>query len=384
MLPAARRRAAEMDQRGALYPWRTITGEEASAYYPAGTAQYHIDAAIAHAVDRYVAATGDTGFLVEHGAEMLVEIARLFADLGVLRPGRSARASTSTGSPGPTSTPPSSTTTCTRTSWPGSACGSRPMRSRRSEQIDPAKHAELVERIGLERRLRSTSGAGPPMRCTSATTCELGIHPQDAAFLSHERWDFDSVPAHRYPLLLNFHPLVIYRHQVLKQADVVMAMFLRGESFDPDDQRRNFDYYDALTTGDSSLSACVQSIVAAQVGHLPLALDYFEQSLYLDLADTHRNTNDGVHIANAGGVWAALVHGFGGVRDTPGALRVSPRLPAGWDGLRFRLRRGGADISVAVDCAGAVVTVLSGECPVANGDAVTVLAAGESLRLDGA
>jgi alpha,alpha-trehalose phosphorylase len=382
MLPAARRRAAEMDQRGALYPWRTITGEEASAYYPAGTAQYHIDAAIAHAVDRYVAATGDTGFLVEHGAEMLAEIARLFADLGVYDhadpPGFHLHGVTGPDEYTAVVDDNLYTNVMARFSLRLAADAIETV-----QRIDPARHAELVERIGLERHeIAEWRRAADAMHI--GYDVRRGIHPQDAAFLSHARWDFENVPAHRYPLLLNFHPLVIYRHQVLKQADVVMAMFLRGESFDPDDQRRNFDYYDALTTGDSSLSACVQSIVAAQVGHLPLALDYFEQSLYLDLADTHRNTNDGVHIANAGGVWAALVHGFGGVRDTPGALRVSPRLPAGWDGLRFRLRRSGADISVAVDCAGAVVTVLSGECPVANGDAVTVLAAGESLRLDGA
>ena len=322
MLPAARRRAAEMDQRGALYPWRTITGDEASAYYPAGTAQYHIDAAVAHAVDRYVAATGDTGFLVEHGAEMLAEIARLFADLGVYDqadpPGFHLHGVTG----------PDEYTAVVDDNLYTNVMAQFSLRLAADavetvQRLEPAKHAELVDRIGLThdeiagwRRAADAMHIGYDVR--------RGIHPQDATFLTHARWDFDAVPAHRYPLLLNFHPLVIYRHQVLKQADVVMAMFLRGESFDPDDQRRNFDYYDALTTGDSSLSACVQSIVAAQVGHLPLALDYFEQSLYLDLADTHRNANDGVHIANAGGVWAALVHGFGGVRDD---ARRAPHQP---------------------------------------------------------
>ncbi len=149
---------------------------------------------------------------------------------------------------------------------------------------------------------------------------EFGIHPQDVNFLEREVWDFASTPADKYPLLLHFHPLVIYRHQVLKQADVVLAMFLRGKHFPEEQKRRNFDYYDPLTTGDSSLSACVQSIVAADVGYDDLAFDYFNQSLYLDLADTHGNTCDGVHVANAGGVWAAVVYGFAGMIDREGEL----------------------------------------------------------------
>ena len=173
---------------------------------------------------------------------------------------------------------------------------------------------------------------------------ELGINPQDDAFLGHEPWDWEGTPDDKYPLLLNFHPLVIYRHQVLKQADVVMAIFLRSDDFPPDVQRRNFDYYDAITTGDSSLSACVQSIMAAEVGHLELATSLLPTSrCMLDIADTHGNTVDGAHIANVGGVWAGLVHGFAGVRDSGEHLRLAPRLPAGWTAMRFRLQRRGSD-----------------------------------------
>jgi alpha,alpha-trehalose phosphorylase len=211
---------------------------------------------------------------------------------------------------------------------------------------------------------------------------ELGINPQDDAFLDHEPWDWEGVPDEQYPLLLNFHPLVIYRHQVLKQADVVLANFLRGDEFAADLQRRNFDYYDAITTGDSSLSACVQAIMAAEVGHLELATEYFEQSLYLDIADTHGNTVDGAHIANVGGVWAALVHGFGGVRDTGGHLRVAPRLPAGWRSMRFRLHRRGSDIAIALDADGATVTVETGDAvAVKTASGVRQLAKGGSVRI---
>ena len=213
---------------------------------------------------------------------------------------------------------------------------------------------------------------------------DLGINPQDDAFLDHEAWDWDGTPADKYPLLLNFHPLVIYRHQVLKQADVVLVNFLRGDEFAPDLQRRNFDYYDPITTGDSSLSACVQSIMAAEVGHADLAMHYFRESLFLDIADTHGNTVDGAHIANVGGVWACLVHGFAGVRDSGTHLRIAPRLPAGWTAMRFKLHRRGGDIAIAVDTTGATVTVESGEPLAILADGViTEVAPGSSLRISG-
>ena len=141
----------------------------------------------------------------------------------------------------------------------------------------------------------------------------LGIHPQDSHFLEREMWDLERTPADRQPLLLNYHPLVIYRFQVLKQADVVLALFLQGEEFSVEEKKADFDYYDPITTGDSTLSAVVQSIIAAEVGYHDLALRYFHDALYVDLANRHANTADGVHVASTGGVWSALASGFGGL-----------------------------------------------------------------------
>ncbi|MGM0818263.1 MAG: glycosyl hydrolase family 65 protein, partial [Actinomycetota bacterium] len=126
--------------------------------------------------------------------------------------------------------------------------------------------------------------------------------------------------------------------QVIKQADVVLAMFLLDDEFDPDVKRRNFDYYDPLTTGDSSLSAAIQSIVAAEIGNEAKALEYFDYALMMDLADLAGNVSDGAHIASAGGAWQALAFGFAGVRDSGGQLRIDPRLPSSWSRLRVPLR----------------------------------------------
>ena len=380
MLNAARERAAELSEQGALFPWRTINGEEASAYYAAGTAQYHINAAVAFALERYLNATGDIEFLRDEGAEILVETARMWSDLGFYAHNGAERFHIH-GVTGP-----DEYTTVVNDNLYTNVMARFNLRYAAQtvellEEWSPDAFTALQHRTGVTaEELVAWRRAADAMYLPYDE--ELGIHPQEESFLARERWDFDHTPPDKYPLLLHFHPLVIYRHQVLKQADVVLAMFLQGRHFDKDQKRRNFEYYDPLTTGDSSLSAAVQSIVAADVGHHDLAYDYFEQALYLDLADTHGNTADGIHIANAGGVWAALVHGFAGMVDTGLLLRFEPRLPDQWNGLRYRLRRHGSDLLINVDRAGCTVEVVAGEpVPVEVDGTVVMVAEGESVRV---
>ncbi len=185
----------------------------------------------------------------------------------------------------------------------------------------------------------------------------MGIHPQDEGFLNHEVWDFAGTPPDHYPLLLHYHPLVIYRHQVLKQTDVVFAMFLLGEYFTPDQKRRNFDYYDPLTTGDSSLSACIQSIVAAELDYKTKALEYWKYALLMDLADVGGNVKDGCHIASLGGSWMAVVYGLAGMRDRGGQLSFHPRSYV--ERLRFSLTIRGQQLEVRIE-KGVVTYLLHG------------------------
>jgi alpha,alpha-trehalose phosphorylase len=207
----------------------------------------------------------------------------------------------------------------------------------RLEVERPEAHAALSLELGLDR-------SEPDSWTRAAAAMHIphdrgrDITPQDDTFLSREPWDLDGTPADKFPLLLHYHPLAIYRHQVLKQADVVMAMFLVGNEFSVEQKRRNFEYYDPLTTGDSSLSASIQSIVAAEIGDFRAAGRYFDFALLMDLADAGGNVSDGVHIASSAGVWMALVFGFGGVRDHEGRLSIEPRLPLRWRSLSFPLR----------------------------------------------
>jgi alpha,alpha-trehalose phosphorylase len=176
-----------------------------------------------------------------------------------------------------------------------------------------------------------------------------GVHPQADGFTDHQVWDFKGTRPDQYPLMNHFPYFQLYRKQVIKQADLVLALFLRGESFTPEEKARNFAYYERLTVRDSSLSACLQSVMAAEIGHLDLAYDYLAEAALIDLANLHDNTGDGLHIASLAGVWTALVAGFGGMRVSRGELRFAPRLPEGINRLRlnilYRGRRVGLDIT---------------------------------------
>jgi alpha,alpha-trehalose phosphorylase len=201
----------------------------------------------------------------------------------------------------------------------------------------PDEHAALVDELEVgPEEVRAWERAAAAMHVPYDEN--RGIHPQDSSFLEREVWDLEATPPERFPLLLHYHPLVIYRRQVIKQADVVLAMFLLGDEFSEQEKRANFEYYERLTTGDSSLSASVESIVAAEIGEQEKALEYFRYALLMDLADAAGNASNGVHIASAGGVWQALVFGFGGVRDFGGTLTIDPRLPREWNSMDFSLR----------------------------------------------
>jgi alpha,alpha-trehalose phosphorylase len=344
MLGAARRRAQEVGHTGALYPWRTINGEEASAFYAAGTAQYHINADIAYAMHQYNRVTGDLGFLLDQGAEVLVETARFWMRLGFFSERRDGQFCIH-GVTGPDEY----TTVVDNNAYTNlMAKENLEVATRIVEWLqgaDPAAHADLVAATGL--RAAEVDGWRRASELMYVPRDErVGVVLQDDRFLDRKRWDFDGTPPDKHPLLLHYHPLEIYRHQVIKQTDVVLATYLVGRGFNTDEKRRTFDYYDPLTTGDSSLSACVQSVMASEVGYAGLAFGYFLDACAVDVLDLHDNTADGIHIASCGGTWLALVAGFGGLRDADGELRFSPRLPAEWDRLAFRVQVRGQLIEV--------------------------------------
>jgi alpha,alpha-trehalose phosphorylase len=348
-LSLARERAAMLGLKGAAFPWRTIHGQECSGYWPAGTAAFHINADIADAVVRYQAASEDEDFEQEVGLELLVETARLWRSLGHHDPAGRFRIDGVTG--------PDEYSAVADNNVFTNLMAQRNLRAAATAAERYAKHAA---ELGVDdEESAAWRDAAEAMMIPYDQT--LGVHPQADGFTDHQRWDFEALKPEDFPLLLHFPYFDLYRKQVVKQADLVLAMHVRGDAFSHEEKARNFAYYEPITVRDSSLSACTQAVLAAEVGHMDLAYDYFSEAALMDLEDLEKNTRDGVHIAALAGTWIAAVAGLGGMRDHDGELTFAPRLPQSLSRLAFRLIYRGRRLMVEVDREHARYSLLEGE-----------------------
>jgi alpha,alpha-trehalose phosphorylase len=345
-LDKARERARTLHLDGAAFPWRTINGEECSGYWPAGTAAFHVNADIADAVIRYHDATRDDEFDAEIGVEILVETARLWRSLGHHDRAGGWHISGVTG--------PDEYSAVADDNVYTNLMAERNLRA----AVAAARHyPERAEALAVtDDEIEAWQRAADNV--VIVYDAELGVHEQSAGFTRHAEWDFEHTPPDAYPLLLHYPYFDLYRKQVLKQADLVLAMQTRGDRFTPEQKARNFAYYEALTVRDSSLSACTQAVLAAEVGALDLAYAYAAEAAFMDLHDLERNTRDGLHMASLAGAWIALVNGFGGMRDHDnGRLVFAPRLPEGLTRLSFTIRHLGYRLRVTAEGATATYTL---------------------------
>ena len=363
-LDAARNRAKQLGLEGAAFPWRTIHGEEASGYWPAGTAAFHIAGDIADAVIRYQHATRDEDFASTVGLELLVETARLWRSLGHHDASGAFRIEGVTG-------PDEYSAIADNNVYTNLMA----QRNLRAAAAASSKYSAGAEELGVDtEEAASWRDAAEDMFIPYDE--ELGVHPQSENFTEHARWDFSAYGPDRYPLLLHAPYFDLYRKQVVKQPDLVLAMFVRGDYFSPEEKSRNFDYYEKITVRDSSLSACTQAIVAAEVGHVGLAYDYYGEAALMDLEDREQNTKDGVHIASLAGAWLGAVAGWGGMRDHDGQLCFAPRLPEAITRVAFRILYAGRSIRVDITTNQTTYELL-------EGDPLTVQHDGGDVKIDG-
>ncbi|MBB1156391.1 glycoside hydrolase family 65 protein [Amycolatopsis dendrobii] len=344
----AKERATQLGLRGAAFPWRSINGAECSAYWPAGTAAFHVSADIADAVVRYVNATQDEHFERTCGAELLLETARLWASLGHFDHHGHFRIDGVTGPDEYSAVADNNvyTNLMARRNLLAAAEVCR-------------RHPDVAEQFEVDApEIDSWRAAADAMALPYDQ--ELGVHPQSEGFLQHDEWDFAATDEDFYPLLLNYPYFDLYRKQVVKQADLVLALHLCGDSFSPEEKARDFAYYEARTVRDSSLSAGTQAVIAAEVGHLRLAYDYLAEAALTDLHDVHNNVRNGLHMASLAGAWQAAVAGFGGFRDYGGQLSFAPRLPDELGGLTFRLAFRETRFQVSIRHGAATYRVLNG------------------------
>ena len=357
-LDRARARAQTLGLQGAAFPWRTIAGDECSAYWPAGTAAFHVNADIAYAVERYRAATGDEAFDRDVGTELLVETARLWLSLGHHDRHDVWHIDGVTGPDEYSALADDNVFTnlmaARNLRAAAEACERHPERAQgldvTAEEVAAWRHA--ADRVAIP------------------YDEELGVHEQSEGFTRYREWDFRDA---RFPLFLHAPYGELYSSQVAKQADLALALHWCGDAFTAEEKARDVDYYERRTVRDSSLSACTQAVVCAEVGHLDLAYDYATEAALIDLRDLHRNSRDGLHMASLAGAWSALVEGFGGLRENLGTLCFDPALPRGIERLAFHLRWQGALLHVTVTHQEAVYA--------AEGAALVLHVAGEPVEV---
>lgn len=355
ILDAARENAKILGHsKGALYSWRTIMGKECSGYYPSGTAQYHINGDIAYSVVAYYLATKDLDFIAEKGAEIIFETARLWLDVGNFYRGKFVINAV---------TGPDEYTCMVNNNYYTNVSAQYNLRWAQKfyALLDAAgKLSSVKNKIGLkEEELTEFHKAEESMFLPYDK--ELGINPQDDSFLTKPVWDIKNTPKNKFPLLLHYHPLMLYRYQVCKQADTVLAHFIFEDAQPLETIQKSFEYYEKVTTHDSSLSTCIYSIVASKLGQKDKAYSYFGDSAKLDLFNTHNNTKDGIHTANMGGNYMAVVYGFAGLRLKENGIHFNPLLPDKWNGYKFKINYEGSQIQVDVDCTGTTFKLMCGE-----------------------
>ncbi|MGF7120859.1 glycoside hydrolase family 65 protein [Rhodococcus sp. BE178] len=336
-LGMARARARQLGFDGAAFPWRTITGKECSGYWPAGAAAFHVNAAVAHAVSGYLRADGNPDFELTVGLDLLVESARLWHSLGYFDEDGRFRIDGVTG--------PDEYSALVRNNLYTNLMA-RENLTAAVEIVE--RHRDRMPDLGVtDEEIGGWRTAAD--RMFVPYDARRGVHPQSSGFTDRQVWDFAGTPPEHYPLLLHYPYFDLYRKQVVKQADVVLAMQWVPDAFTAEERARNFAYYERLTVRDSSLSACSQAVVAADVGALDLAYAYLGETALIDLLNLEHNTSDGLHLASLAGIWIALVQGFGGARRRRAGLTFRPALPRGIDRLAFGVAAAGCRLRVEID-----------------------------------
>lgn len=360
-LEQARKRARILGhEKGALYPWRTINGEEASTYYPLGTAQYHINADIAYALSLYLQVTGDVEYLKEKGAEILIETARVWADVGSFAECRDGKYCICDV------TGPDEYNVLVDNNFYTNLMARENLRHGVETVEYLEKNApECLKR--LEEKLDfSVEETGLWKKIVENMYFPYDekrkIYPMDDGFMMRKPWDETKIPPEKRAWLYeNYHPLFIMRHRMSKQADAILGMYLHSHLFTEEEIRRNYDFYQEVTLHHSSLSTCIFGIVACDIGYLDTGYEYFSQSARMDLDDYHNNFYAGIHAANMAGTWQAIVNGFAGMRCQESELRFKPAIPKEWEAYSFRLKYRGTLLEVSISKEEARFTILEGE-----------------------
>lgn len=353
LLDIGRERALELGhQKGACFSWRTISGKESSGFFPAGSAQFHINFDIAYTFIQWWLATEDIDFLLNYSFELLIETARTALEIGNME---------EDGFHIHTVTGPDEYTALVSDNYYTNKMAQYNLKwvVKFLNLLEIERPKELLE---IKRRLKIQDLEIEAMNEAANKMVfiydkEKQIMAQDSTFLSKAMWPKENILR---PLLLNYHPLTIYRYQILKQADTVLAQYLLGEK-SREVIENSFYYYEKINTHDSSLSTSVSGLMASRLGNEHLSYKYFMNSVFMDLKDLHHNTTDGLHMANIGGSLLSVLKGFGGIRIEEDELYIDPFIPKDIGRLNFRFTWKNTLLDIYIDGDNVDIKKISGD-----------------------
>lgn len=322
--------------RGVKFPWRTISGIECSSYFPAGQAQYHINADIAYSIINYVLYTQDTALLADCGMEMLLQICLFFLEVGSF----SEKGFSINGVTGP-----DEYTAIVDNDYYTNSLVKYTFKNTLFlfDMLDTKKQEFILQKAEFSAEDFAAVKKASDQMVLLYT--DDGIAIQNDSFMDLPTWEEKDS---KRPLLLHYHPLKIYNHRVLKQPDVVLAHFLNEDETTIDTIKKSYEYYEPLTTHDSSLSVCIHSIMACKIKDSEKALEFFYGTANLDIDNLQKNTKDGLHMANLAGTIMSIVYGFGGLRVKGTGVSLEPYKPMNFPDYSFRFMQGESLIKVEI------------------------------------
>ena len=349
-LDGAYHNARQQGLKGALYPMVTFTGVECHNEWEITFEEIHRNGAIAHAIFNYATYTGDMDYMLREGLDVLCGVARFYTDR-VHFSNRHGKYMIH-GVTGPNEYENNVNNNWYTNRIAAWSIGLFVTQARRASQERRRELAitedELAHMVDVVEKMYYPEDA------------ELGIFVQHDTFLDKELMPASDIPAGERPINQHWSWDHILRSCFIKQADVLQGLYFLNHLYDVETIRRNFDFYEPMTVHESSLSPCVHSILAAQLGYRQKAVEMYQRTARLDLDNINNDTDDGLHITSMAGSWLAIAHGFAGMRTTDG-LSLSPFLPDAWQGYAFQFHYRGRVIRVSVRPGQALVELLQGK-----------------------
>ncbi|MFN4144280.1 MAG: glycoside hydrolase family 65 protein [Runella sp.] len=349
----------------ALYPMVTMTGEECHNEWEITFEEIHRNGAIAYAIYDYIRYTGDTQYLAEYGLDVLVGIARFWAQR--VNWSEDKQKYVMLGVTGPNEYE-NNVNNNWYTNYIARWCLKYTL-----EVVGhhTAQNGQLQKSLPSAEELAHWQHIIENMYFPYDE--RRGVFLQQDGFLDKELLTVNDIAQHR-PINQKWSWDRILRSCFIKQADVLQGLYFFEEDFDLDTHRRNFDFYEPMTVHESSLSPCVHVILAQKLGYDDKAYEMYLRTSRLDLDDYNNDTEDGLHITSMAGTWMSVIKGFAGMRVLDGQLSFQPSLPKPWKSYSFRVGFRGQVVSVSVHSEGVEVENLSEK-------ALSVLINGKTLHL---